>query len=70
MIQCNECRQCNHRGKPSVMRESAYCDSHRINNKIIRTGFFKSMKDKIFSLLYDEETNEFKNKGGFRPNRF
>jgi hypothetical protein len=26
---CNTCGQCNRKGRPSVTRESAYCDSHK-----------------------------------------
>jgi hypothetical protein len=65
LISCSNCNQCNHKGKPSVTRLSAYCDNHRIDNKIIRTGFFKSFTERIFTILHPDNKSEIK-KGGFR----
>jgi hypothetical protein len=46
-ISCAKCGMCNHKGKPSVSRFSAYCDSHLRNEwKVDRKGFFDGLKMK------------------------
>ena len=67
LIPCYECRQCNRKGKPSVMRGSAYCDSHVVKrHKVNRLGLFERFKDFIFQRRYDEKTNQLKTTKGFR----
>ena len=69
-LNCLECRQCNGKGKPSVMKGSSYCDSHRIRNKISkRIGLFATIKERLFGKRYDEKTNTTKLKG-FRESWF
>lgn len=71
MIPCYECRQCNSKGKPSVGRGSAYCDSYiKLGIKVNRVGLFQRFKDFIFNRRYDEKKNEMKNTKGFRPSWF
>lgn len=65
MIECCKCKQCNRKGKPSVTRDSAYCQHNRIDNKILRLGFFSKLKEKIFWLQHPENKPDRK-KGGFR----
>jgi len=71
-IKCYECGQCNRKGKPSVMRGSAYCDSHRkFGVKTNRIGLFQRFKDFMFEKRYNDqrETEKLKIKG-FRPSWF
>ena len=80
-ITCRECGSCNHKGKPSVMRGSAYCDSHRKYYTHKRLGlfgwiskkFFSDIKNKFYGkrVKYNEDgtIKEF-NKRGFRENWF
>lgn len=80
-ISCRECRQCNRKGKPSVMRGSAYCDSHRKYYTHKRKGLFGWISKKFFSKVKDRTYNkrieynddgsvkEF-NKKGFRESWF
>ena len=67
---CSECRQCNHVGKPSVMRGSAYCDSNKRHGTktVERIGLFQRFKDKLFSRNFDEKENQMKPIKGFRNN--
>lgn len=74
MTDCRVCRQCNRKGRPSVMKGSAYCDSHiNIGKKVNRVGLFSRFKDFLFDRRteYDEEgeLKEF-NKRGFRESWF
>ena len=69
-LNCLECRQCNRKGKPSVLKSSSYCDSHRIRNKISkRIGLFATIKERLFNKRFDEIKNDFKSKG-FRKSWF
>lgn len=50
-ISCVECRQCNHKGKPSVGRFSKYYDDnyiHRVKSKKSLFSWFTNIKDKFF----------------------
>jgi len=68
---CSVCRQCNHIGKPSVMRGSAYCDSHKQQGRIIaRVGLFQRFKDRLFERYYDKKENQMKPSRGFRLSWF
>ena len=74
MITCSQCGQCNRKGKPSVMKGSAFCDSHvRSVRQVNRTGLFQRFKDFLYErrTRYDEkgEMKEFKKKG-FRESWF
>lgn len=78
MIKCYECRACNIKGKPSVMKGSAYCDDHirggvKHTQKEQRTGLFARFKGFLFDrrTRLDAEGNvrEFKKKG-FRESWF
>ena len=77
MIECNQCGSCNRKGKYSVMRGSAYCDSHIKNVVYQRLGlfgwiskkFFSDVKDKMIEKIVDEKTGE-KNLKGFRLDWF
>lgn len=65
---CSVCRQCNHIGRPSVMRGSMYCDSHKRQGRIVaRIGLFQKFKDRLFKRYYDENENKMKPGRGFRP---
>ena len=70
-IACSECRQCNRKGKPSVMRLSMYCDKHFIGQVKTKSLFSKimSIKDRLFNKRYDEKANRLEKKG-FRDNWF
>jgi hypothetical protein len=75
VFRCTECKQCNTRGKPSVMRGSAFCDSHRRFGEVVnRSGLFSRFKDFLFDRRaeYDDETGKLKdvNEKGFRPSWF
>lgn len=70
-IKCGNCKQCNRKDKPSVMRYSAYCSSHiRYGLKINRSGLFERFVDFIFNKRYDEKNNKLKTTKGFRPSYF
>ena len=74
IIKCCVCRQCNRKGKPSVSRGSAYCDSHiKTISQVNRSGLFSRFKDFLNERRskYDKEGNlkEFKQKG-FRMSYF
>ena len=66
-IVCSECRQCNHKGKPSVLRMSKYCNDHYIGTPVTKDAlsFLTSLKDRFFNKRYSEETKDV-NKKGFR----
>ena len=76
-ITCGECGSCNRKGKYSVMRGSAYCDSHRKKAVYQRLGlfgwiskkFFSAAKDKMIEKRLDGKTGE-KNLKGFRLDWF
>lgn len=71
MIECKECKKCNRKGKPSVMRGSAYCDSHIIRGiRVNRVGLFQRFKDLVFERRYDEKENKMRTNRGFRPSWF
>jgi len=72
-IACCQCRQCNVKGKPSVMRSSKYCDNHFVHKIEVKKQWFSwltDIKDKFFEkrAKYDDDGNlkEMDNKG-FRP---
>ena len=70
-IKCNECRQCNSKGKPSVTRGSAYCDSHiKYGIQVNRVGLFQRFKDYLFERRYDEKEKKMRTTKGFRPSWF
>jgi len=75
MITCQECRQCNRKGKPSVSRGSKYCDMHIISRRKAekKFGFFTDIKNKLWDKRseYNKE-GELKKveKKGFRPSWF
>lgn len=76
-IKCYECQQCNHIGKPSVMKGSAYCDSHRVKESqvqvVTRIGLFQRFKDFMFDKRYKDADDEKKRRlesKGFRPSWF
>jgi hypothetical protein len=70
-ISCLDCGQCNRKGKPSVMRFSAYCDSHiKQGISVNRVGLFERFKDFITQRRYDEKENMMKTTKGFRPSWF
>ena len=78
MIKCYECRSCNIKGKPSVMKGSAYCDSRikfgvKKTQKTQRIGIFDRFKNFLWDrrTKFDEKGNlkEFKKKG-FRESWF
>ena len=66
---CKKCegRPCNIKGKPSVTQGSAYCDSHRKEQPIIRTGWLKGVRDFLTmkSIQKDEKTGMT----GYKPVR-
>ena len=73
-ISCAECGVCNRKGKPSVSRFSAYCDSHvKKLKKTNRIGLFNRFRDFLFDkrAKLDEsgQIKEFK-KNGFRESWF
>lgn len=76
LIACSDCRQCNHKGKPSVMRGSMYCDTHRVGKPVTKEqkGFFSRIKDRFFEkrTVKDKETDEIKEvlTKGFRESWF
>jgi hypothetical protein len=65
MQRCNECKQCNRKGKPSVTRESSYCYSHRTQKDILRLSIFSRIKERIQNSFLDEFGN-IKKLRGFR----
>lgn len=74
MLSCHHCKQCNRKGKPSVMRGSAYCDTHRKTiGQVNRSGLFHRFKDFLFDkrAKFDDKgrMKEFKKKG-FRKDWF
>ena len=74
-ISCRECKQCNRKGKPSVSRFSAYCDSHYIKHQHQPTKFsiFTSIKNKILEkrAKYDKDGKLIDlDKRGFRESWF
>lgn len=76
-VMCRECRQCNHKGKPSVMRHSTYCNTHykyRVSEtKKSLFKWFTDVKNKFFDkrAKYDEEGNiEDVDTKGFRKSWF
>ena len=74
---CQIYKNCNRKGKPSVMKYSAYCDSNVINihkelfweTLKLRLNIFKKAKDFFFERRFDEKTNKLNTKG-FRKNWF
>ena len=69
-ISCMDCRQCNRKGKPSVMRGSIYCDKHfvhRVQTKK-KTGLFAGIRDRFMEKRYDPERGI--KKKGFRESWF
>jgi hypothetical protein len=73
ILSCRECRKCNRKGKPSVMRGSKYCDDHRIAKANKKIGFFTDFKNRLYDKRsrYDKEgkLKEVKYKG-FRESWF
>lgn len=71
MIECHDCRQCNRKGRPSVMRNSGYCTSHvREGIRSERSGLFQKLRDFITDRRFDEKTAKLKTNKGFRPSWF
>lgn len=66
LVPCYICRSCNRKGKPSVMRGSAYCDSHYTMGKTKRVGIFNKFKTFMFQRRWDEKEQTLKTKKGFR----
>ncbi len=68
---CDECRECNRKGRVSVTKYSKYCDDHfkfaERNKNDGMFSFLSNWKDKIFQSRLDPEKNEIKNSKGFRP---
>ncbi len=74
-ITCIECKQCNHKGKPSVSRFSKYCNEHYIRKTQVKKSFFNwltSLKNSIYDKrAYDKDGNVKKlNTKGFRESWF
>ena len=70
LIKCSVCRQCNRKGKKSVSRHSAYCDSHKKEGvKNNRVGLFKRFKDFISERRFDDKEKTMKT-DGFRKSWF
>jgi hypothetical protein len=77
LVSCRDCRQCNHKGKPSITRGSKYCDDHRISmrqaNKEKKFGLFTNIKNRMFEkrAKYDDkgQLTDLKQKG-FRESWF
>jgi len=70
-IKCTECKQCNSRGKPSVMRNSAYCDSHiKVGIRVNRSGLFRGFMDFLFNRHFDDKEGKLKTTKGFRSDYF
>lgn len=75
-IACIECKQCNHKGKPSVTRLSTYCDNHyirRVKTKKSIFGFLTNVKNKFFDkrIKYNEKGKiQDLNTKGFRKSWF
>ena len=81
LVACNVCRSCNRKDRPSVLRGSAYCDSHRVKHVHGRKGlfgwiskkFFSNLKDKMYDrrIKYNEDGSirDFKHRG-FREDWF
>jgi hypothetical protein len=69
---CSECRQCNHIGKPSVMRGSLYCDTHnKHEKKPERAGILGRFIDRWISRHEDKKHPEMQPPTkGFRPSFF
>ena len=67
---CKKCegRPCNIKGKPSVSQGSAYCDSNRKEQPVIRTGWLKGVKDFLWHKSYDVADGGMKPVRGFRVN--
>ena len=71
MEPCYKCKRCNVIGKPTAMRGSAYCDSHKkFGVKTKRVGIFQKAKDYIFQKRWDEEKQTMKTTRGFRKSWF
>ena len=76
LIACSDCQQCNRRGKPSVMRGSMYCDTHKRGRPVTKgqQGFLSRLKDRFFEkrTVKDKETQEIKEvrTKGFRESWF
>jgi len=75
-IACVECRQCNRKGKPSVLRFSKYCDDHhiyRVKTKKKKLAWFTDIKNKFVEKRteYDDEGKmKDMNTKGFRNSWF
>ena len=73
-IPCNICGQCNKKGKPSVMRESAYCNTHKkTKGQINRSKLFDRFKGFLFdrrSKISKDGKLEDVNAKGFRKSYF
>jgi hypothetical protein len=68
---CFECRQCNHKGKPSVMRGSQYCDTHKKQSKVKQKGILSRFVDRWISRNENKKNPEQQPPTkGFRPSFF
>lgn len=76
---CQVCKQCNHKGRPSVTKYSLYCDKNFIGiKKTVKSSLFRSIlsrlsklneiKDRMFNRRFDEKKGM--NTKGFRKRYF
>ena len=65
MISCSECRQCNRKGKPSVLRGSKYCNEHiiTVKRKSVLFKWVDNIKDKIMDKRLDKDGKLTTSKG-------
>lgn len=68
-LSCLECKQCNRKGKPSVLRFSKYCDESYTKKLPSKLSFFTNIKNKFFDKRFNEETGKL-DKRGFRDSWF
>ena len=75
-LSCKECKQCNRKGKPSVLRFSKYCDEHHKHRIVAKKGLFgwlTDVKDKFYNkrVEYNEDGSiKDMNTKGFRKDWF
>lgn len=76
LVSCDECKQCNRKGKPSVTRYSTYCDKHhtyRVKTRKNWFTWFTDIKNKFFEkrakYTEDDKLKDVDTKG-FRPSWF
>jgi len=78
-ISCRVCRQCNRKGRPSVMRGSSYCDANQIRIGIFgqkkkKKGLLSRLRERFYNArtVEDKETKQVKEfrTRGFRESWF